>query len=310
MPGVHGASQRKERKLRPAMSQRTRQRTSEADSPTLPLVENTVAEGHRRRGCRSQHPPGPSGVSSLEPSRSGLTLQTRGSQTMGDVQPKLESRRQAKLHLSAPEGGRKVERWHTRESVNPKGARVKRRLQTSGRRIFSVSRWCAERQAIEGGVARSDHQTIDVAGAVRCEQKGVGPGRASVRASAGWSTSTARSRASRWKAPWFGFCRRSKPMAVYPGLASWSLRSLVSADWGVKTLVCLRKREKTSRRGVEAEPRSQLATEGARGPVVRLCFLSRWAQEVGGRRRSQLGDLRAAPRQSGAEATTVKSRAT
>lgn len=60
---------------------------------------------------------------------------------MGDVQPKLESRRQAKLHLGAPEGGRKAERWYAQESVNPKGARVEGRLQTSGRRIFSVSRW-------------------------------------------------------------------------------------------------------------------------------------------------------------------------
>jgi hypothetical protein len=60
---VFGSRRAKERELRRDMAHRARQRTSEATPSTRAAVENAATEGHRRRGCRSQHPPGPSGVS-------------------------------------------------------------------------------------------------------------------------------------------------------------------------------------------------------------------------------------------------------
>ena len=47
--------------------------------------------------------------------------------------------------------------------------------------------------------------------------------------------------------------------------------------------------------GRSPRPRAHRATESARSSLVRSGFLSRWAQEVGGRRWTAPGDLRAAP---------------
>jgi len=69
---------------------------------------------------------------------------------------------------------------------------------------------------------------------------------------------------------------------------AWRDGALGSIVWirGVKTLG---EREVNEGVGVRLGGRASkhcLATRGVRGPLVRFGFLSRWAQEVGGRRRS------------------------
>jgi hypothetical protein len=163
-----GTRRRKGRKLRPAASHRARQRASEATLPTRSAVENAASEGHRRRGCRSQHPPGPSGVSSHH--RRGLWPETMnaarwvaraeaGGSPSSEAPPGSLVASAMSAHIdsgfdlerwAAREEGRKADRERTRESINPKGARVVGRLQKSGRRIFSVPH-AVSRKAIRRG---------------------------------------------------------------------------------------------------------------------------------------------------------------
>lgn len=135
----------------------SRQRVSEATSHARFTVENTVTGSVCRRGCRSQlrqdREAPCSGGSGANPCHPGEVA----------TKPKLEGRRQAKLHLVVrprltPRAGRRrnggprgSERRRNRESMGPQGARVVGRLQKSVDASFSSP---VRRAARRAGSAR------------------------------------------------------------------------------------------------------------------------------------------------------------
>jgi len=68
-----------------------------------------------------------------------------------------------------------------------------------------------------------------------------------------------------------------------PGLA-WRSRPERRGLRGPQKPMGAAKRRRLDTRRLEATYRIRHATGGVRGPLVRSGFLSRWAQEVGGRR--------------------------
>jgi len=112
----------------------------------------------------------------------------------------------------------------SRGSNDLQGARVVGRLQTSVRRIFPGSVWAGRKICLDArGSLKRPPDPLTGPDRIAASEKGAGLERASVKASAIRSISAARSGSIRWKAPWFGLCRRPNPAAMCPGLAERKL---------------------------------------------------------------------------------------
>jgi len=201
--------------------------------------------------------------------------------------------------IRRPQGSRR----RARESGSPLGARVVGRLQKSGRRIFPAA-GTRSREAIRDGdgIARSDPPAFDEAAKVRGERQGAGRGRAreqQARSSSPgdaveWGPGPIRSREPgpiRWKALWLvrllvALNRRRAQRAWRGGALGTS-----SSDGAQRASL-------EARVGARS-PRGRDATESVRGSHVRSGFLSRWAQEVGGRRWVRVHGTRRSPSRAG-----------
>jgi hypothetical protein len=292
-------------------------RTPEVVSQARRAVENTAGGRSSAEEPSIGAPPGLRWTAHVDVRGLGSGRAPPGAHVMVAARPKLEVRRQAKLHLVGSSGKRKgrlpslaaaahaqdgsalrdaIRRKarriprRSRESSEPQGARDGSRLQKSVRRILPAANAAPEpatsstvRRRRERGVARGDPPALDGAGQARSERPGAGRGNAREQ--------RAEPDPPRCKA-------RVDPMEgvlVRPVVVVLTRRRQRRAwhDGGSRAVASpqgsRRSRGDALRgagRGAGRSPRPRVhrATESARSSFVRSGFLSRWAQEVGGQR--------------------------